>query len=397
MNTDCHLLILEQLDIDSLIAIGHANRHFSNLAAAVLRRRFNNKFIVFSISTSPDEQANQVSDTDGIIKIQNLGTMLKTLKYFGDFISKLEIVFDSIDPLENRVHQIYQFTNVYCSERLAQLHLANAPNGFFDNFRKPFKRLENVSLSGDFDKLSNENKNLSEIFIALRSLTLNTYSILDSNWIEQVYPHLEYLNLLVYKSNGNAPGRLTKSKIERLLENNKQIRILALEDASPELLRIVAKNLPNLEKLELKLFEAFDDEDEIHFKHLKFLNTKLSSHSVPTIIDLENLEELETDAFPGGCQRWMEFVEEHEHLKRLTVDHYYINDSEILRLAQANSNLTEMSLWCENDVKSKNLIKLIENNQHLRKMHLKLRSKGHPKLLGDALEGQLNDEWTLDS
>lgn len=321
--------------------------------------------------------------------------MLKTLKYFGDFISKLEIVFDSIDPLENRVHQIYQFTNVYCSERLAQLHLANAPKGFFNEFRKPFKRLENVSLSGDFDKLSNEKNNFSVVFPVLRSLTLSTYSILDSNWIEQVYPHLEYLNLLVYKSNGNAPGRLKKSKIERLLENNKQIRILALEDASPELLRIVAKNLPNLEKLELKLFEAFDDEDEIHFKHLKFLNTKLSSHSVPTIIDLENLEELETDAFPGGCQRWIEFVEENEHLKKLTVDHYYINDSEILRLAQANSNLTEMSLWCENDVKSNNLIKLIENNQHLRKMHLKLRSKGHPKLLGDALEGQLNDEWTV--
>lgn len=375
--------------------MAETNRHFSNLAADVLRRRFNNKLIVFSISTSNDEQANQVSDTDGIIKIQNLETMLKTLKYFGDFISKLEIIYESVDPLESRAHQIYQFTNVYCSETLAQLHLANAPKGFFDEFRKPFKRLENVSLSGDFDKLSNEKNNLSEMFPAMRSLTLSTLSILNSNWIDQVYMNLEHLNLLVYNSNGNAPGRLTKSKIERLLQNNYQIRSLALEDASPELLRIVARKLPNLEKLELKLFEAFDDEDEIHFKHLKCLNTKLSSHSVPTIIDLENLEELETDAFPGGCQRWMEFVEENKHLKKLTVDHYYINDSEILRLAQANSNLTEMSLWCENDVKSENLMKLIENNQHLRKMHLKLRSKGHPNLLGDALGGQLNDEWTV--
>lgn len=411
LNIECNLLILEELDLTSLISLAETNRHFLNLAADVLRRRLKDKIIVFSISNSGHRITEHATEEDDAVKVHDIDTMLKLLKYFGSSISKMEILNDEDSFIsqmgifndeakvqsEVQMKSVYKFVNLYCSKTLVQLHMANAPKGFFDEFLQPFTMLQNVSFSGYLDRLSNERSSLSEIFPKMRRLILNSYHIDDSSWVDQLFPHMVHLSLMVYNIQGDSPTRMTTPKIERLLANNLQIRSLALEDASLDMLKIVANKLPNLEKLELKMFDVFDldDEDEIHFEHLKFFKTRLSSHSLPIIIDLNHIEEFETDAFPDSCQRWMEFVETNKHLKKLKVDHYYIRNSDVLRLAQANSNIVDMSLWCGVGVKSESIVKLIENNKQMKTLHLKLKSKETLNSTVDTLRTQLGDSWVV--
>lgn len=410
LNIECNLLILEELDLTSLISLAETNKHFLNLAADVLRRRLKDKIIVFSISNSDHRITQHVTEEDDAVKVYDIDTMLKLLKYFGSsiskmeilndedsFISKMRILNDKANQSEVQMILVYKFVNLYCSKTLVQLHIANAPNGFFNEFLRPFTMLQNVSFSGYLDRLSNERSSLSEIFPEMRRLILNSYHIDDSSWVDQLFPHMVHLSLMVYNIQGDSPTRMTSPKIERLLANNLQIRSLALEDASLDMLRIVANKLPNLEKLELKMFDVFDldDEDKIHFEQLKFFKTRLSSHSIPIIIDLNHIEEFETDAFPDSCQRWIEFVETNKHLKKLKVDHYYIRNSVVLRLAQANSNIVDMSLWCGVGVKSESIVKLIENNKQMRTLHLKLKSTETLNSTVDTLRTQLGDNWEV--
>lgn len=304
LNFDCKILILEQLDLVNLIVLSETTKKLRIPISNVVSRKFHNKFISFAIPYFTGKTSNHIYETDAQIKIQHLQTMFKVLKYFGSLIRNLKVEV-SYSP-DARTHSLYKYINFYCSETLTQFHMKNAVEAAFDEFRKPFENVQSVSLRGQFDSLDGCTLRFSEIFPAMRRLSVRMVCISDMNWIEHcAFQHLEHLHIYMAHANHDSIPSEKAMNFE-LIKKNPRIRSLELENVSLQFLMFVAHNLPKLERLELQLSPKLIGaplELQIHFEYLKVLKLQQHFQELPESLFVENLEELEIDAYPKDLHR----------------------------------------------------------------------------------------------
>lgn len=396
MNIDCQKLILEELDFNSLMSMAETSNHISILTVDILRRRFAQKKLVFAIRNSNSDTTLATEENDHLIKVQDRNLIRKVLQNFGHVIDSLEIVHDFL--LGNQTEFIYTFTNLYCSETLTQLHLFASPENAFDEFTKPFKSVQSLLVSGSFDKLQSADLSLSQLFPAMSRLTVATVSISDMNWVAQTFPNLVHLEAHVWSTIIQSPQRTIESKLNILLVKNPQIRRLLVKNISPNGLRAVATKLPNLERLDLQLYEDNLEDftsDAIEFANLKVLKIEDGLRSCPRHIVAKRVENVEFDAYPPDCQRWIEFVSTNQQLKKLKVNRFLGNE-EIERLARAKLNLIEVDLPCDSDVEGEHIVKMLENFGSLKRMHLQLPYGESMESVKNALkQKEFGTEWNI--
>lgn len=409
LNIDCHLLILESLELRGLLSLAETNKHFANLAVNVYRRKFASKTVTIVTPFTTNKNLlyyyfAQLRD-DGIT-IQYMDAVSQMLKHFGHLIPNLHLqyAFHYTDEYE----EINKLINLYCVETLTSITIQIHKKSFFDSFTKPFKRVENVEIYGDFNTLGNYELSFNQLFPAMRRLYLGDVKVLDRSCIDHEFPHLEDLTVYLATSNELC---FNEAETEKLITKNPQIKNLKLISSSQSLLRFVAKHLPNLERLTLVWYQekpiANLNVIEMHFENLKTFRMEEGSHSMPINITFGNLVEFESDIYPKDCSRWLDFVVRDKNLKRLQVigiedrlEERLLSNVEILRLAAARTNLNEISFKCEENVKDESIVKLIENTKQLKILKLEKDVYGmvNPRSFvttAKILQTKIGGEWSV--
>lgn len=397
LNADCQWLILKECDLASLISLSQTNMQFSFMVKDILRQKFAKKLIIFSVPQFNGKIELHIHEDSDYIKVQHLHTILKILKHFGHLIRNLKIQHSTLP--NKKISSVYKFVNLYCSDTLRQLHMTNSLGKFFDQFSKPFRSVENLTLHGIFDKLSSSQLTFVEVFPAISLLSLDMIQVKDMSWIDCTFSHLEHLDVFIWGNTGTLEG-FPESATERLIRSNPQIRSLMLRNATPKLLKLVAIELHELESLELRSYNGSNFENhELIFNTVKVFKTQHGLESVPKNITFNKLEEFQTDGFPKRCSKWIELVEKNKSLKKLRVIQRYLDNEDVFKLAMANLNLTEISAAFDQEVIDESIIKLVENSKNLRKIKLisfgAELNKSNEISLEEVLQKSFGSEWHI--
>lgn len=394
LNYDCQILIFEELPFYELILLLETNKHLQIAVESVVHRKLASKSVQFSspyhygILRGSEYFVDEYADR---IDIRHFPTVSRLLRYFGHLISHLKLSHD-VKLSESQVQKIFQLINSHCSESLTRFHISNVKNKFFDEFKRPFVNVKSVILDGEFESLSNAEFNFDDIFPEMRELAVEISFMRDTNWMDRSFAHLEYLTAGIWNGHG-----FNDDSVKKLIKNNQQLRSLALEFVKPNIIELLANELPHLVHLRIDCYDEYitDDENSIfHFERLKTLTIKKSSHTVPACITFTALEEFVTDGYSRSCYRWMDLVEKQKSLRKLRVTRH-LRNFEIERLVNAAMNLFELSIICSKDVDVRNIIKLIESNEQMRKMHLSIEWTDLMETTFDALKNHFATDWSI--
>lgn len=398
VNEDCLFLICKNLNLDELLSLAEANEKFVPIAVDIYRRNYAlmHVRIITPFSTSPIDKYHIEVSYIGI-SIRHFEAASRFLKYFGYLIPSLELIYNLDEAIGSE--KIDKLISLHCSETLKSFTVFVDKKGFFDDFIRPFRKVEYIQLVGEFTSLDSLNLTFDELFPVVQTLYLGEVRLLDRNGIDRKFPNLDNVSVYLARPGGKS---LNEADIERLIKKNSQIKRLNLMNASRKSLEVAAKILLKLENLRLLWYaEQSDNGEKIHFENLRSFAMIDGSHSMPSHVTFGELEEFETKALPAHCTRWLDFVVNDARLKKLLITGK-VNDTIISYLATAHLTLHELSIKCEIKVKDETIIQLIENTVSLKKLKL-VRSTykdGTPKSkslknTGKVLQKIYSEHWNI--
>lgn len=367
MNEDCQFLILEHLSLPELVSIIETNEYFKNITADVFKRKFSKKLIKLHSPFSNSYKDCQAVEMDDGVKLHNFKMIFKVLRHFGHLIKKLEIEYRS-ETCSSGFRIINELINVYCSKSLTHLHVLNTIPQLFDDYKKPFENVLNISFPGSYESLGNSEFSLTELFPSVQRMSLSNIRVINTKCINSVFPHLEYVDAEICSPQDEEC--FTEADLMKFIRKNPHIRSLKLRFVTRQFLKFIAENLKNLETLQLNMYHDDDVNGEIRFDNLHSLKMMFSIVSMPSNTSFKSLTDFQTDAQPKRCSRWIDFVENSKTLTKLGATGRSLRDSEIERLALAKLNLTEVVLMIGVGVEDETLVQLIKNSKNLKKINL---------------------------
>lgn len=122
-----------------------------------------------------EELVDRISIRNNCFKALIKGILIK----FGHLISRLSVL-NGVWVSKNTAKEIFRSINLYCSENLSEFEI-HEENDIFVEFTRAFKKVESVSLEGDFNRVDNSKHTFSQVFPAIRNLILYTVEIHNSN------------------------------------------------------------------------------------------------------------------------------------------------------------------------------------------------------------------------
>lgn len=393
LSIDCKLLIFEMLKFSDLISLAETNREHSYLSADVFRRRYNNKTIILPIPCYTDSNIspNPFDEVDRYIKIRHFTHASKVLIHFGHVISSLRIEHYYLP--NSRALEIYKLVNSHCSETLVHFYLSDELEDAIEHFSKPFKAVEFLTLDGEFKKLSSSKFTFSELFPAVCNLDLSLVRIQQIDCTDLVLPRLTFLYIRIWDDQALY---FSEADAAQLIKNHPKIRELILRYPSRNLLKIVANGLFFLEKLTLQHYEerTDDDDEAIYFGNLNKLAMERCARSMVSNVTFGNLQEFQTDAFPSQCIRWINFIESDKNLRHFQST-LHIHEAQIVRLAQADLNLEDVSILCAADVRVDSVMQFIESCKRLKRIQLRMLSINFLNTILSALKQRFREDWII--
>lgn len=316
-------------------------------------------------------------DIDDVIYVQRTKSIHHFLKHFGQSISRLTLEHGSSQELLlhsstfNVVSTINELINFHCSNSLVELKIENYYANFFEEMTRPFKYVENITITGWFEKLGTSTLTFDELFPAIKQLTLTNVKVISPKSIARRFPHLEYLQIEV-------SGSFLECDVEAVLQMNSQIRILNLDGISRHLLRVVSENLPKLDTLEFHpsvagfTFDNSNKERTIVFNSVRILS--IFTPNIMNNIIFNNVVELHTMAISMGAGNqisWMEFIEKNTDLKQLHLHKVCIDAEQLQELVSANLSLDKITLELCTGVDDEAMAGFVENSGNIQQFSIR--------------------------
>lgn len=235
--------------------------------------------------------------------------------------------------------------------------------------RRPFKNVEDVYLSGKFDKMVNNSLELNEIFPKMQRLIFGNMQIFNKSSVNLRYPHLLHLEISFTNLNG-----LTEVDIEAMFKMNPQINSLNIRGFTMEFLKRLNNNLPKLETLEIPSlhldYNHYYEGDDIHFDTVKKFIVKGKPNQAPEKILFSQLRELEVEFAPDFSNQWSDYIVKFENLTNLNIVKGVFCDAHILTFIGKLTELVEATLICGPDVEAETIIKFVKTNIQLKILRL---------------------------
>lgn len=387
MATECQLLIIDQLDILSLLNIAQINKHFAMLARDTFRRKYSDQLIEFKTAHYPGRIPINMGSSSTEIRGYKVG--LKVLEYLGSAIRKIHLGDYQID--RNTLIAYMSAINKYCSKS-NELHLYYLESDTLKQLTHPFEHVESLTLN--IEQITNGTLSLNQLFPALRSFALVFRLYMNGDFINCELPHLEHFSAsFVYQFCTVA----MEIKIEKLLQKNPHIRSIHLCNFSNRLLRKINELLPNLDILNItnRVRNGRDiiDGGGIRMESVK---TLISPINVPDQMIFPTLQEFHMRyvffySIPRH-QIWQEFFHNHRSIKRLYVD--LAGLGELMYFNRFTIELPELTeIHIDNQIlfTIDDIIHFIMSNANLTVFRLNRFNKEHQMIFHELLQ----HEWHI--
>lgn len=150
---DVQISILKHLNIPDLLSVAESDQRLWPLAASAFRQTHSKK--IFKILNPYASKFTDDFDGDEIIYIEAAKSILKFLKYFGQSISNLDIIYSLNKENTTITSSLNGNINLYCSETLVQIEIQTYNEHFFDEMTRPFTKAQNITIRGRFQQLGN--------------------------------------------------------------------------------------------------------------------------------------------------------------------------------------------------------------------------------------------------
>lgn len=330
------------MDFLELINIAQTNEYFASIASDLFRRKITQRTI--KIEAKPDDvEPDIVINHQGDVTIRNVEMGSTLLELFGQSITKLKVLYERID-LTHAAELMYNI-NKYCSETLRDLSITGCNDSLCAVNRKPFIKVEIVSLNGFIN--TSDKIQLNETFPNLRQLSLKYIKISDPNCFAHKFPHLTEMTIDFSQSEF-----MYHNTFQHLFEKNPQIQKMSIQYASQNFLIIINKYLTNLKSLHIKsiIWNYFTSEN------------------------------------------WIDDVVRNEHLTDLYLTED-VFDSQFIKLAEAFPNLEKIAIKCDKHVSRDTVLIFVKELKNLKQLSLKTFNQKLPISLKMNLENEWNIEY----
>lgn len=369
------------MNFHELLKMAQTNKHFSVLADNIFKRKFTGKSIKIVGPFLKDTNTGLHESDDEII-FENYSLAVTALRKFGHRIKHLNINYQHIS--NDQRHEISTLIAEQSSNSLISITLQKLNENVLQNFRKPFKSVENLTVTGEL-KMSGDSLKLNELFPAIRRFNLKDVNVFDVDVLDVEFPKLEHLTVEI-----PILSDMTEA-IEKLEKRNPHIKELNMYYCTSfDYLKMASENLPNLESLQVNL-EILGDEyngTKIHFPNVKKLATNWGEYDFTKIFLFEELSELDISC--EACEG-AKFAAQSKHLNHLHIAQHSLKDTEILELNEKLPNLSELSIDNMTNVRDRTIFELVDGNKKLKKFHLGLSDDA----LCDTLTQHFDHEWDV--
>lgn len=418
LNSDCKLLILEQLNFADLLSMVQVNRELAHLATGVFRQKYSNKQFIIEhylpkksagggnkmgwsnfgklgsgfipkmlgklahLQEEDDEEEEIEEEKDepthfessDRIEILNVEMSLKTLKYFGNMIQKLQLVIADTEFSQSK--QIIQYVNRFCSESLVEFEFDVWRGQTLSHITSPFKNVEHVSFHGSMPQMAHA---LNETFPALRKLTFKSVRG-HTGHINNYFPYLEHISL----------SANILSSIDEFLAINSHIQSVYLAESPPNFLEKLNLLLPNLKNLTFAQLNIF--EGQIRFENVQTLTLE-DSYSSPRNLLCPNLQELVVNLRTERYDDWIHFLKNHPFLTKFHLNSFDTTKEQFETITADLPNLVEMSIssWSSVDIDANTIAEFLEHHSQLKRFHMDLFVGKHKEILRQKVDSQ----WTI--
>lgn len=208
--------IFDNLDLSSLLSVADTCKRLQTIAAAQFGKRFSQKNIYLcDMNYFGRAHTPEIFWKGNRIEVIGLKLCLQLLRCFSVNILHLKLPYSHV--------QLEQYINRYCADTLSSISFMH--DGVFpiENFPKPFKNVEKVHVA--FVNVAHQLKCFVDAFPKLCHLEMTNIK-LDENAIEVSFPHLKYLNAMVWTGAGSIENDLTTNHLTKFLRVNPQLQTL---------------------------------------------------------------------------------------------------------------------------------------------------------------------------
>lgn len=365
LNTDCLLLILEQLHPIELVDIAQVSPNFAALAVNVFRRKYGSEVIISRNAGRSKKLFGIVPHTDdNRLFIDTLEFCSNVFKYFGSEIRKLVITsrFSGNDS-----KQIYRLINQYLSKSAIELDLGFVEKD--DTFGVvPFENVENLKFGIIEQCEPTKNLSFNKLFPKLRKLAIQLHLDMDYSFIDCDLPHLESVII------GVAKGAWNKlNQINGLFRRNSQIESVVVQWSSPDYIIELSKLLPNLRNLTFLNTNIDIQNETVHFENVEMFHVMSSPFSGSLKkLAFSKLKSLTLYLYhtDGRENEWMDFFKRHQSVSQLHIHASQVPSGITFPLVEFTNdliNLTDMTFRSYSNFNFETISRFIEHHEKLTK------------------------------
>lgn len=399
LNEDVQLIILENLRAHDLFQIAETNHHMETLAGIVFKKKHAGKIVKFMDPFNLYVE-ELLHDYDDIIYVQRVERMLSILKHFGHLILKLSFENNVVRKLSedqlNSIRMVNSLISSNCADTLMEFKTYDCLDDVFHGLTKPFTKVENVTLHGEFKRLGNSDFNFTDLFPAVKRLSLSSDAFVSNiSLIDWNLTQLKHLKVHFYRNN---PLHFTENDFEVIIKKNPQIQSLIVDKCGQRFLSAVNEFLPDLEYLELVDYNKFKHPTEpgIVFKNVKTLAIYGNLDDLLLNLHFENLIELRVDSFQTVRCWWIDFAKSHPQLKKIDLKLGCIDTIGVSQFSAANLSLDEVSLCFCTDVEDETIVSFVKDNEQIKKISFNKFYSNEPLIpIADAVAEQSGGKWAI--
>lgn len=280
------------------------------------------------------------------------------------------------------------FLNKHCAKSLIELEIIHSFGYNLVDWPIPFKNVENLKFSYGYLEVSNLPFN--QLFPKIRRLDLSGL-LVNPKIFEYTFEYLEHLDVEHWHPN----HEFRVNAIETRLKLNPQLKNITLYQCGWDLLEIVNKNVPNLQRLEIFNFNNFSAPylgDSIYFRNLKILTFQIANSCAVNIeripLMFGQLEEITCFKL---LNKWLDVMVKTKTFKKIKFGE--VDEEQFMRIVEELPNLEEITTAIDTASTIDVVIDFMKIGKNLKR--ITFWQSDHQTR--ESIAKRLNGKWQIDT